>query len=71
MDLSALWGKEALLLNLWTIQQHAARLVQRYARMLWLCVSGVGERQRWLIFIRLEQTAMRAHWTRPCRAYAA
>lgn len=30
VDLSALWGKEALLLNLWTIQQHAARLVQRY-----------------------------------------
>lgn len=29
VDLSELWGKEALLLNLWTIQQHAARLVQR------------------------------------------
>lgn len=46
VDLSALWGKEALLLNLWTIQQHAARLVQRYERALWLCVSGVRGRQR-------------------------
>lgn len=29
VDLSELWGKEALLLNLWAVQQHAARLVQR------------------------------------------
>lgn len=29
VDLAELWGKEAVLLNLWAIQQHAARLVQR------------------------------------------
>ncbi len=30
VDLAELWGKEALLLNLWALQQHAARLVQSY-----------------------------------------
>ena len=30
VDVSKLWAKEALLLNLWCIQQHAAALVQRW-----------------------------------------